>query len=115
MSEEKSPEFAEYQQLVSQEKYKKLLDSLPEANVFAGLVVEGNLRVKQRLASTNGVASIKEKPVTPAVASSAAPPRASSGDVARIQKQVNQAKKTFEQTGSIQSLARLRELQAKAS
>mgnify|MGYP003137065038 FL=1 len=117
MSDESSPEYGEYQQFVTQEKYKKILDSIPEANVFAGLVVEGNLRVRERNATAsngNGKAP-KEKAITPALADAAAPKRATSGDNSRIQKQVNQARRNFEQTGSIASLATLRELQGKMS
>lgn len=118
MSDEQSSEFMEYQQFVTQEKYKDLLDSIPEANVFAGLVVEGNLRVKERLnGATNGNSptQLKEKPIIPATAAAAAPKRVPMGDTARIRKAVDQAQRTFEKTGSIQSLARLRELQAKMS
>ena len=118
MSDDKSAEFVEYQQFVTQEKYKGLLDSIPEANVFAGLVVEGNMRVRERLkATSNGDAKAlpREKPIMPAFAAAAAPKRASQGDRTRIQKEVGKAKKQFEQTGSIQSLARLRELQGQMS
>ena len=117
MSDESSPEYGEYQQFVTQEKYKKILDSIPEANVFAGLVVEGNLRVRERNATAsngNGKAP-KEKAITPALADAAAPKRATSGDNSRIQKQVKQARQQFEQTGSFASLATLRELQGKMS
>ena len=117
MSDESSPEYGEYQQFVTQEKYKGLLDSIPEANVFAGLVVEGNLRVRERSATAsngNGQAP-KEKAVTPALADAAAPKRAPSGDGSRIQKQVKQAREQFEQTGSFAALATLRELQGKMS
>jgi len=117
MSDEGSPVFAEYQQFVSQEKYKGLLDSIPEAHVFAGLVVEGNLRVRERSSAKNGASgqAPKEKPVTPALASAAAPKRAVTSDGSRIKQEVNRAKKQFEETGSIQSLARLRELQGQMS
>ena len=117
MSDESSPEYGEYQQFVTQEKYKKILDSIPEANVFAGLVVEGNLRVRERNATAsngNGKAR-KERAITPALADAAAPKRATSGDNSRIQKQVKQARQQFEQTGSFASLATLRELQGKMS
>tara|TARA_R100001594_G_scaffold148017_1_gene202219 strand:+ start:715 stop:1854 length:1140 start_codon:yes stop_codon:yes gene_type:complete len=117
MSDESSPEYGEYQQFVTQEKYKKILDSIPEANVFAGLVVEGNLRVRERNAKTsngNGKAP-KERAVTPALADAAAPKRATSGDNSRIQKQVKQARQNFERSGSIAALATLRELQGKMS
>ena len=117
MSDESSPEYGEYQQFVTQEKYKKILDSIPEANVFAGLVVEGNLRVRERNAKTsngNGKAP-KERAVTPALADAAAPKRAMSGDNSRIQKQMNQARQNFERSGSIAALATLRELQGKMS
>ena len=102
---------------MTQEKYKKILDSIPEANVFAGLVVEGNLRVRERNATAsngNGKAP-KERAITPALADAAAPKRATSGDNSRIQKQVKQARQQFEQTGSFASLATLRELQGKMS
>ena len=116
MSDENSSEFVEYQQFVQNPKYVKLLDTIPEANVFAGLVVEGNLRVRERISAKNGAnGQPKEKPVTPALASAAAPKRQSTSDGSRIQKEINQAQKTFEQTGSIQSLARLRELQGQMS
>ena len=118
MSDDKSAEFVEYQNFVSQDKYKKLLDTIPEANVFAGLVVEGNLRVRERMkTSTNGGAGVlpREKPIMPATESSAAPKRVQQGDRSRIQKAVGSAKQQFEKTGSIQSLARLRELQAQMS
>ena len=116
MSDEKSSEFGEYQQFVQNPKYVKLLDSIPEANVFAGLVVEGNLRVRERISAKNGAnGQSKEKPVTPALASAAAPKRQSTSDGSRIQREVNQAKKVFEKTGSIQSLARLRQVQAQMS
>ena len=117
MSDECSPEYGEYQQFVTQEKYKKILDSIPEANVFAGLVVEGNLRVRERNAKTsngNGKAP-KERAVTPALADAAAPKRTTSGDNSRIQKQVKQARQNFERSGSIAALATLRELQGKMS
>mgnify|MGYP003136983393 FL=1 len=117
MSDESSPEYGEYQQFVTQEKYKKILDSIPEANVFAGLVVEGNLRVRERNAKAsngNGKAP-KERAVTPALADAAAPKRAMSGDNSRIQKQVKQARQNFERSGSIAALATLRELQGKMS
>ena len=93
MSDESSSEFGEYQQFVGQDKYKKLLDAIPEANLFAGLLVEGNLRVRDRLKTR----------------------RSPSSDGSRIQQAVKQAQKSFEDTGSIQSLARLRELQAQVS
>jgi hypothetical protein len=118
MSDEQSPEFGEYQQFVSQDKYKKLLDSIPEANMFVGLMVEGNLRVRERMKlaeAGNSQQQVKERPVAPAMASSAAPKRQPLGDGPRIQKAISQAKKSFEDTGSIQSLARLRELQAQMS
>ena len=116
MSDDKSSEFGEYQQFVQNPKYVKLLDSIPEANVFAGLVVEGNLRVRERASAKNGAnGQVKEKPVTPALASAAAPKRVSTSDGSRIQREVNQAKKAFEKTGSIQSLARLRQVQAQMS
>ena len=117
MSDENSSEFAEYQQFMSQEKYKTLLDSIPEANVFAGLVVEGNLRVRERAASKNGsgAKAPQEKPVTPALSDAAAPKRMPSGEGSRVQKQLKQAKDQFESTGSIHSLARLRELQGQMS
>ena len=118
MSDESSSEFGEYQQFVGQDKYKKLLDAIPEANLFAGLLVEGNLRVRDRLKAanngTNGQAP-KERPIAPAVTASAAPRRSPSSDGSRIQQAVKQAQKSFEDTGSIQSLARLRELQAQVS
>ena len=115
MSDENSSEFGEYQQFVTQEKYKKLLDSIPEANVFAGLVVEGNLRVRERSSAKNGsgAKAPQEKPVMPALSDAAAPKRMPSGEGSRIQQQVKQAKDQFERTGSIHSLARLRELQGK--
>ena len=116
MADEKSSEFGEYQQFVQNPKYVKLLDSIPEANVFAGLVVEGNLRVRERASAKNGASGqAKEKPVTPALASSAAPKRVSTSDGSRIQREVSQAQKAFEKTGSIQSLARLRQVQAQMS
>jgi len=118
MSDEKSSEFVEYQQFVSQDKYKKLLDSIPEANLFAGLMVEGNLRVRERMNLAEGGNSrqqAKEVPVVPATAAAAAPKRVSTGDGSRVRKAMDQAKRTFEKTGSIQSLARLRELQAQMS
>ena len=116
MADEKSSEFGEYQQFVQNPKYVKLLDSIPEANVFAGLVVEGNLRVRERASAKNGASGpAKEKPVTPALASSAAPKRVSTSDGSRIQREVSQAQKVFEKTGSIQSLARLRQVQAQMS
>ena len=118
MSDEQSTEFVEYQQFVTQEKYKKLLDSIPEANVFAGLVVEGNMRVRERMkATSNGdvKASPREKPIMPAFAAAAAPKRSTQGEKSRIQKEVGKAQRQFEQTGSIQSLARLREIQAQMS
>ena len=117
MSDEKSSEFVEYQQFVQNPKYVKLLDTIPEANVFAGLVVEGNLRVRERSSAKNGASgqAPKEKPVTPALAAAAAPKRAVTSDGSRIKQEVNRAKKQFEQTGSIQSLARLRELQGQMS
>ena len=117
MSDENSSEFVEFQQFVSQEKYKTLLDSIPEANVFAGLVVEGNLRVRERAASKNGsgAKAPQEKPVTPALSDAAAPKRMPSGEGSRVQKQLKQAKDQFESTGSIHSLARLRELQGQMS
>ena len=118
MSDESSSEFGEYQQFVAQDKYKTLLDSIPEANLFAGLLVEGNLRVRERLKTVdkgvNGQAQ-KEKPIAPATAASVAPKRSPSSEGSRIQKAVHQAQKSFEQTGSIQSLARLRELQGQMS
>ena len=123
MSDEQSAEFMEYQQFTANPKYRNLLDMLEEANVFAGLLVEGNKSVKERLrVASNGSASNgsakaqpKEKAIMPALASSAAPKRMPLGDGSRIQKEVNQAKKQFENTGSIQSLARLRELQGQMS
>ena len=117
MSDENSSEFAEYQQFMSQEKYKTLLDSIPEANMFAGLVVEGNARVRERAASKNGsgAKAPQEKPVTPALSDAAAPKRMPSGEGSRVQKQLKQAKDQFESTGSIHSLARLRELQGQMS
>ena len=116
MADEKSSEFGEYQQFVNNPKYVKLLDTIPEANMFAGLLVEGNLRVKERASAKNGASGqAKEKPVTPALASSAAPPRVSTSDGSRIQREVNQAQTAFEKTGSIQSLARLRQVQAQMS
>ena len=118
MSDEQSAEFMEYQQFTANPKYRKLLDTLEEANVFAGLLVEGNKTVKERLrVASNGSAKAqpKEKAIMPALASSAAPKRMPLGDSSRIQKEVNQAKKQFENTGSIQSLARLRELQGQMS
>jgi len=116
MADEKSSEFGEYQQFVNNPKYVKLLDTIPEANMFVGLMVEGNLRVRERASAKNGASGApKEKPVTPALASAAAPKRMSTSDGSRIQKEINQAQKTFEQTGSIQSLARLRELQGQMS
>ena len=118
MSDESSSEFGEFQEFVVQDKYKKLLDSIPEANLFAGLLVEGNLRVRDRIKSAGEGSSEripKEKPIVPATASSAAPKRVPSSEGSRIQKAVQQAQKSFEQTGSMQSLARLRELQAQMS
>ena len=118
MSDEQSAEFMEYQQFTANPKYRNLLDMLEEANVFAGLLVEGNKSVKERLrVASNGSAKAqpKEKAIMPALASSAAPKRMPLGDGSRIQKEVNQAKKQFENTGSIQSLARLRELQGQMS
>jgi len=117
LSEESSSEFEEYQQLVTQERYKKFLDKIPEANVIAGLLVEGNLRVRERMKSApgdNGMGQ-REKPTSPATALSAAPRRMSAADGARIKKAVVHAQKDFEETGSIQSLARLRELQNQMS
>ena len=118
MSDEKSPEFGEYKQFVSNDKYRELLDTIPEANVFAGLVVEGNLRVRERqkpAANGSGQQPQREKPVTPVMAASAAPKRAAGTDSSRLNKALNQAKQSFEKTGSIQSLARLRELQGQMS
>ena len=116
MADEKSSEFGEYQQFVNNPKYVKLLDTIPEANMFAGLLVEGNLRVKERASAKNGASGqAKEKPVTPALASSAAPKRVSTSDGSRIQREVNQAQTAFEKKGSIQNLARLRQVQAQMS
>ena len=118
MSDEQSPEFVEYQQFVSQEKYKTLLDSLPEANLCAGVMVEGKLRVRERMKTSedgNSRQQAKEVPVAPATTAAAAPKRTPMGEGSRIRKAMDQAKRTFEKTGSIQSLARLRELQAQMS
>ena len=116
MSDEQSTEFGEYQQFVNNPKYAKLLDGIEEANVFAGLVVEGNLRVRERASAKNGASGqAKEKPMPSALADAAAPKRVSTSDGSRIRKDINQAQSSFEKTGSIQHLARLRELQAKLS
>ena len=117
MSNENSSEFTEYQNLVSQERYQKFLDQIPEANVIAGLLVEGNLSVRERMKSSpNGVGEgQRETPIAPATSSSAAPPRASGNEGSRIKQAVAQAQKKFEADGSIHSLARLRELQNQMS
>ena len=113
MSDEKTAEFGEYQELLAQERYKKMLDGLPEANIVAGLIVEGNLRVRERMKTKQGKnGSRTEKPIEPATASAAAPKRTSNSDSSRHKKALAAAKKNFEKTGSFQSLARLRELQA---
>ena len=117
MSDENSSEFAKYREFVQQDKYKKLLDGLPEANVVAGLLVEGNGVVEERMkAQGNGDVQAspapKQKPIAPATANSAAPKRVGATESSRLRKQVDAAQKNFETTGSIQSLARLRELQA---
>ena len=117
MSNENSSEFVEYQNLVSQERYQKFLDKIPEANVIAGLLVEGNLSVRERMKSSpNGIGEgQREKPIAPATSSSAAPKRASGNEGSRIKQAVAQAQKKFEADGSIHSLARLRELQNQMS
>ena len=117
MSNENSSEFVEYQNLVSQERYQKFLDQIPEANVIAGLLVEGNLSVRERMKSSpNGIGGgQREKPIAPATSSSAAPKRASGNEGSRIKQAVAQAQKKFEADGSIHSLARLRELQNQMS
>ena len=118
MSDENSSEFGEYKQFVSNDKYKELLDTIPEANVFAGLLVEGNLRVRERQKpATNGSTPQpqRERPTAPVMAASAAPKRATAVDSSRMNKALNQAKQSFEKTGSMQSLARLRELQGQMS
>ena len=117
MSDEGSSEFEEYQQLVTQERYQKFLDQTPEANVVAGLLVEGNIRVRERMKNApngNGTGQ-REKPIAPATSSSAAPKRASASEGSRIKQAVAQAQKNFEADGSIHSLARLRELQNQMS
>ena len=116
MSNENSSEFVEYQNLMSQERYQKFLDQIPEANVIAGLLVEGNLSVRERMKSSpNGIGGgQREKPIAPAT-SSAAPKRASGNEGSRIKQAVAQAQKKFEADGSIHSLARLRELQNQMS
>ena len=112
MSDEKTPQFEEYQQLVSQERYQKFLDQIPEANVIAGLLVEGNISVRERMkTASNGNGQGKEKPIAPATSLSAAPKRATGTEGSRIKQAVAQAQKNFEADGSIHSLARLRELQ----
>jgi len=117
MSDDKSAEFGEYQKLVTQERYKKFLDNIPEANVVAGLLVEGNVRVRERMktAPNDNGQPLREKPVSPATSLSAAPKRMSAVDGSRIKKAVSQAQKDFEATGSVHSLARLRELQNQMS
>jgi hypothetical protein len=117
MSDDKSAEFGEYQKLVSQERYKKFLDKTPEANVMAGLLVEGNIRVRERMktAPNDNGQPLREKPISPATSLSAAPKRMSAVDGSRIKKAVSQAQKDFEATGSVHSLARLRELQNQMS
>ena len=117
MSDENSSEFAKYREFIQQDKYKELLDGLPEANVVAGLLVEGNGVVEERMkAQGNGDVQAspapKQKPIAPATANSAAPKRVGATESSRLRKQVDAAQKNFETTGSIQSLARLRELQA---
>ena len=112
MSDEKTPQFEEYQQLVSQERYQKFLDQIPEANVIAGLLVEGNISVRERMkTASNGNGQGKEQPIAPATSLSAAPKRATGTEGSRIKQAVAQAQKNFEADGSIHSLARLRELQ----
>ena len=112
MSDEKTPQFEEYQQLVTQERYQKFLDQIPEANVIAGLLVEGNISVRERMkTASNGNGQGKEKPIAPATSLSAAPKRATGTEGSRIKQAVAQAQKNFEADGSIHSLARLRELQ----
>ena len=119
MSDESSSEFGEYQQFVGQDKYKAILDSIPESNLFAGLLVEGNLRVRERMKAneSNGSSASKpkEKPTAPATAASAAPPRMSASENTRHRQAIAQAQKSFEETGSFTSLARLRELQGQSS
>ena len=117
MSDENSSEFAKYREFIQQDKYKELLDGLPEANVVAGLLVEGNGVVEERMkAQGNGDVQAspapKQKPIAPDTANSAAPNRVGATESSRLRKQVDAAQKNFETTGSIQSLARLRELQA---
>ena len=117
MSDENSSEFAKYREFIQQDKYKELLDGLPEANVVAGLLVEGNGVVEERMkAQGNGDVQAspapKQKPIAPDTANSAAPNRVGATESSRLRKQVDAAQKNFETTGSIQSLARLRELRA---
>lgn len=117
MSDDNSPQFEEYQNLVGQERYQKFLDQIPEANVIAGLLVEGNISVRDRMKSApngNGTGQ-REKPIAPATSSSAAPKRMSASEGSRIKQAVAQAQKKFEADGSIHSLARLRELQNQMS
>ena len=71
--------------------------------------------MRERMRSPTGGQAAKEKPTMPATADAAAPKRMSSTDGVRVKKAVNQAQIDFERTGSIQSLARLRELQAQMS
>ena len=117
MSDESSAEFKEYQQLMTEKRYQPFLDQTAEANVMAGLLVEGNLSVRRRMKDApngNGTGQ-REKPISPATTSSAAPRRVSASEGSRIKQAVAQAQKTFEADGSIHSLARLRELQNQMS
>ncbi len=60
-------------------------------------------------------AAAAPQPAPAPEAAAAAPKRSTQGEQSRIQKEVGKAQRQFEQTGSIQSLARLREIQAQMS